>query len=85
MVLHKGDRDAGSVMIVLTEKGGNARVFERIPQLDGSREWQSILTQATENNGEFSEFLERRGRQDPDLWIIELDVADGERFIAACS
>jgi len=30
---------------------------------------------------EFSEYLARRRRQDDDLWIVELDIADGERFI----
>ncbi|MEO5586279.1 MAG: DUF1491 family protein, partial [Novosphingobium sp.] len=30
---------------------------------------------------EFSEYLERRKYQDPDLWIVELDIANAERFI----
>jgi hypothetical protein len=30
---------------------------------------------------EFEAFLTRRMAQDPDLWVIELTIADGERFI----
>ena len=80
-VLKKGERDAGTIVVVLTENGGNARVFERMPQPDGTRAWHCSKAQDADNSAEFSDYLERRGRQDPDLWIIELDIAQGERFI----
>lgn len=81
MVLSKGERDAGTIMVVTTQGGGNARAYERMPQLDGTRAWTCSKAQNPENPQEFTEYLERRGRQDPDLWIVELDVAAGERFI----
>ena len=31
---------------------------------------------------ELRAFLAKRMRFDPDLWIVELDIADPERFIA---
>lgn len=80
-VLSKGERDAGTIMVVVTEKGENSRAYERMPQLDGTRKWSCSRKQDTENKIEFSDFLTRRGAQDRDLWIVELDVADGERFI----
>lgn len=80
-VLQKGERDAGTILLVLTERGGNARVFERMPGLDGTRSWQRSKVETPENKQEFYEWLDRRGAQDPDLWIVELDIADGERFI----
>lgn len=80
-VLHKGERDAGTILVVLTENGANARLYERMPQLDGTRKWTCSRRQDPQNMQEFSEYLGRRGEQDPDLWIVELDVAKGERFI----
>lgn len=80
-VLRKGERDAGTIMIVLTENGANTRVYERMPQLDGTRQWRCSKAQTTDNQREIVEFIERRGAQDPDLWIIELDIVHGERFI----
>lgn len=80
-VLHKGERDGGTILVVLIENGGNARVFERIPAPDGTRNWSIARTQDTENTEEFTNYLTRRSTQDPDLWIIELDIANGERFI----
>ncbi|QVM84465.1 DUF1491 family protein [Novosphingobium decolorationis] len=83
MVLNKGERDAGTLMVVLVERGRDSRAYERMPQLDGTRKWTLSREQDPENPWEFSEFLERRGEQDPDLWIVELDIADGVRFIEA--
>jgi len=83
MVLSKGERDAGTLMVVLVERGRDSRAYERMPQLDGIRKWTLSREQDPEKPWEFSEFLERRGKQDPDLWIVELDIADGVRFIEA--
>jgi hypothetical protein len=81
-VLHKGERDAGTILVVLAENGGNMRLYERMPQLDGTRAWTLARTQDTEKQQEFAQYLERRTTQDPDTWVLELDIADGERFIA---
>lgn len=80
-VLHKGHETAGTLLIVLTENGTNTRAYERMPQMDGGRKWALSRAEDTENKKEFQEYLDRRRRQDDDLWIIELDVADGERLI----
>ena len=80
-VLQKGERDSGTILIVLMQKGENSRIFERMPQLDGSRTWTCAKTEDIDNKAEISEYLGRRMNQDRDLWIVELDIADGERFI----
>jgi hypothetical protein len=80
-VIEKGERDAGTILVICCENGTNARLYERMPQLDGSREWTLSRLQDAENPREFSEYYLRRKRQDADLWVIELDIADGERFI----
>ena len=80
-VLSKGERDAGTIMVVLAERGGNGRAYERMPQLDGTRAWACSKRQDAANPQAFAAYLARRGEQDPDLWVVELDIADGERFI----
>lgn len=80
-VLRKGHAGAGTLLIVLTENGTNTRAYERMPQVDGSRNWALIRSETAENKQDFQDYLDRRKRQDDDLWIIELDVADGERLI----
>lgn len=81
MVLEKGEREGGTILIVLLENGAKPRVYERMPNVDGPRKWAIAQAESVDNKQEFSEYLARRKRQDPDLWIIELDVANGERLI----
>ncbi|MDE2434628.1 MAG: DUF1491 family protein [Sphingomonadales bacterium] len=80
-VLRKGEREAGTILVLTIQSGTNGRLFERMPSLDGQRKWHQIPFQDTDNKEKLSEYLYRRGRQDGDLWIIELDIANGERFI----
>ncbi len=80
-VLAKGEHDAGTILVVLSHNGAGLRLYERMPELDGTRRWQCSKQQASENPFEFQEYLDRRKGQDPDVWIIELDSADAERFI----
>ncbi|MCJ2182217.1 DUF1491 family protein [Novosphingobium sp. 1949] len=82
MVLHKGERDAGTIIVVLTCRGQDSAAYERMPQLDGTRHWTLSKAQDPVDPFAFSEFLDRRARQDPDVWIVELDVANGTRFLA---
>jgi len=80
-VLHKGEPDGGTILVVALENGGNARLFERMPQLDGTRKWAQSKAQDADNKGEFDAYLARRSAQDPDVWIVELDVVNPERLI----
>jgi hypothetical protein len=80
-VLQKGEREAGTILLVLCENGTNARAYERMPSADGRRTWVCSKTQNIEIPREFDEYLARRGAQDRDMWIIELDSAQAERLI----
>lgn len=80
-MLRKGEREAGTILLVLTGNGTETRLFERFPDPERGLVWLRISPQNTENQHELSEYLTRRSARDPDLWIVELDIADGERFI----
>jgi len=80
-VLAKGDPTAGSVTVILAEKGRKACVLERLLQPDGRYSWEESR-QDVQNEEEFQNFLDRRRKYDPDLWILELDIASAERFAA---
>ena len=80
-MLHKGEAEGGTILVLLTDCGEDPRVYERMPSLDGNRKWTLSKVQDPDKKREIDEYLERRGAQDRDLWIIELDIADGERLI----
>jgi hypothetical protein len=81
-VIAKGERDAGTLLVVCCESGANAAAYERMPQPDGTRMWTLTRRQDIDNPKEFWDYCDRRRNQDHDLWVVELDVPNGERFIA---
>ena len=84
-VLAKGDPTAGAVIVILVERGGEPHILERILQPDGHYQWQQTGSQITESKGkapEVPDFVARRRRFDPDLWVLELDIPSAERFAA---
>jgi hypothetical protein len=81
-VLARGDSNSGAVLVILAERGRKARILERLLTASGTYEWTDIGGQALANEEEFGKFLARRRRFDPDIWLIELDIASAERFAA---
>ena len=82
MVLQKGERDAGTILVLTTQNGRNTRLWERMPQLDGSRKFSCTREQDDENPREIEGYVGKRRRSDPDCWVIELDIENAERFVA---
>ena len=82
-VLAKGERDAGTVLLVTLGRSEPACVYERMPRPDGSRPYIAAKRENPENRQEFAEYLARRRYQDSDCWLVELDIPDAERFIAS--
>ncbi|WP_408589214.1 DUF1491 family protein [Novosphingobium sp.] len=79
-VLRKGDPDSGTILVIVVDSKGLGTLFERLPQADGPRLWQEIRHQEADKKQDFEEFLQRRASRDPDLWMIELLIADSARF-----
>lgn len=80
-VTAKGERDAGTIMVVTTCNGRDYRAWERMPQADGTRTWECVRADENGYGEAFSAYIDRRKSQDSDLWIVELDIADAAQFI----
>ena len=74
MVLAKGDATAGALLIQLAERGVAGALLERRLDPEGAYRWSPTGPDDPEQRGDY---VARRRRSDPDLWVIELDVADG--------
>jgi len=81
-VLHHGDETSGSILVQCLEKGQKAGLFERVPDFAGAYRLAPCGPAADSTAGETDDYVARRIRSDPDLWLIELDVPDGQRFAA---
>lgn len=82
-VLARGDEGAGAVLVLLTKRGDAGKLVERsFDFVSGAYRWQPAGPQDVESAASRDAYIQRRRSQDPDLWLIELDIADGERFAA---
>ena len=81
-VVRRGDPDRGSLLLLIASRGRHFGCLERILNLDGSYRWQTVGPGDSASSMDVSDFIARRARFDEDLWAIELDIAEPERFIA---
>lgn len=79
-VLHKGDRSGGIILVQLLERGRFQGLLERMTDLDGRSRMIASGPQSGAQDSEINDYISRRTRVDPDLWLVELDVAEGQRF-----
>ena len=81
-VVRKGDPHSGALLLVVTHRGTHHACLERVLTMDGGYAWKRCGPTESVSSTEVADFLARRTRFDPDSWVIELDIAAPERFIA---
>jgi hypothetical protein len=70
------------LLLLINNRGRHVSCLERVLAPDGSYRWVIVGPPESSGSLEIADFLTRRARFDEDLWAIELDIADAERFIA---
>ncbi len=81
-VLAKGDATSGAILLITAEKGVVRGLWERIYDRDGRSFWAPKSVEVIENKQETDDYIARERARDPDMWVIELDVPNVERFTA---
>nr|WP_277923220.1 MULTISPECIES: DUF1491 family protein [unclassified Sphingomonas] len=82
MVRARGEPSSGAILLILNDNNGSTHMVERA--LDPSGKTALIPAgPADASDGPAREsYWRRRRSRDPDLWVIELDIASPERFAA---
>lgn len=84
-VLATGDERAGSLLVQCSARGVPGPLLERRFSLDGTYVWEAVGPGADEDEDARAAYRARRRKADPDLWIVELDIADTQRLVAEWS
>ena len=81
-MLNKGDPDRGALVLILRNRGEFSGMLERELGPDFTYSWALTRSADALSEQELSETIRRKLRIDGDSWLIELDIAEPERFIA---
>jgi hypothetical protein len=81
-ILTKGDPNRGALLLMIAQRGEHQGCLERNLAPDGSYQWQQVGPPAGSDPATLADWSQKRRRFDEDLWLIELDIAEPERFIA---
>ena len=84
VVVRKGDPRAGAVLVkVLGRKAGTVHLYASAIRGDGETVWmQPVATpNATAAEPDLDAYVERSRRIDPDLWVVEIEDAEGRHFL----
>lgn len=86
MVLHKGDEHGGAMLVQCRERGACGPLLERRRLMDDRVVWDPvgppISPAEPQNDSAQSDYLAKRLRGDPDLWVVELDIANAAQLVA---
>lgn len=77
----KGDPESGALLLITLDRVNQNRLFERGSDPTGEPVMMDSTPADASPDGVESYWRKRRAR-DPDLWVIELDIPDAERFAA---
>ena len=75
-VLHRGDPDAGMVLIKLIRETGRAMVLSPMRQIDESLAWLRATGPEPVDETVADAYIARQRQFDPDIWAIEIEDPD---------
>lgn len=79
-VLSKGDPTSGAILLAIADRGRMVRMLERALGFDGGYHWTPAGPTDFDEPGVLGDYVARRRRSDPDIWVVELDAAEAERI-----
>jgi len=80
-LLARGDANGGAILVLALDRGHGRSFHER--GIDASGAPALIRSGPVEaDDSTATDYWQRRRASDPDLWVIELDIAGAERLAA---
>jgi hypothetical protein len=80
MVIHRGDAIAGAMLLLLADRGVLDKIVERVWRFDGGHGLEPVGPADPNEPGVAGDYVARRRKSDPDLWVVEVDHREAERI-----
>jgi len=82
VVVAKGDAVAGAMLLMLADRGVLNAIVERVWRFDGGHGLERVGPADPNEPGAAGDYVARRRKSDPDLWVVEVDHRDAEKVVA---
>jgi hypothetical protein len=81
-LVHKGDTDAGAVLVKVATLDRKARLYGPARNGEGDRIWLDLSAGSLGDvESEVDDYVRKRRQSDPDLWVIEIEDRQGRHFL----
>jgi len=81
-VLAKGDEHSGIILIQCADRGRPGPLLERRFSAQGHYIWETVGPTDSDDSDSRANYQDRRLKADPDMWLVELDIADAPQLVA---
>lgn len=81
MLRRRGEESSGAIFLKLSDGPEAVTVYARGSLLDGRWGWRRATGPAPVNDAAAEAYLERQLKYDSDLWIVEVESGEIERFV----
>lgn len=82
MVINRGDAIAGAMLLLLADRGVLNGIVERVWRFEGGHGLERVGPAEPNEPGVAGDYVARRRRSDPDLWVVEVDHPEAGRIAA---
>jgi hypothetical protein len=77
-ISRRGAPAAGTVMVKIVLRDKTCRLLNQSRDLDGNLGWMDVFDGAMVDEKKADEYIHRTTARDPDLWVIEVEEAEGK-------
>ncbi|MGQ2934515.1 MAG: DUF1491 family protein [Sphingopyxis sp.] len=81
-VVIKGDETSGIILVQCSDRGEPGPLLERRFSAGGHYIWEAVGPADAKDSESRAIYQDRRRKADPDMWLIELDIADAPQLVA---
>ena len=79
-ILHRGDPDAGAILLEIERNFHEAKLLGRATAFDGGYEWVTLSGEGFVRPADVSAMIERERQRDPDCWVISVQDQAGRNI-----
>lgn len=79
-VLHRGDPDAGAILLEIDRNVHEAMLLGRVTAFDGGYEWVALSGEGFVPPADVSALIARERQRDPDCWVISVQDQKGRNI-----